>query len=146
MLLTGTVSSFLCFTASFCPLFFFFFFFFLQLYVILFLQFYRLWSQLHKEKKNVKIDCGVSFMFFFFSINLIFLLNKICISLSLTNGTRCLLIFTYIKSSTRTSDKSAWPVYPRHMEQYMWNISIELRLDHFCSFFSIKLSYSGKIK
>ena len=143
MLLTGTVSSFLCFTASFCPLFFFF----LQLYVILFLQFYRLWSQLHKEKKMLKQIVGsVLCFFFFFSINLIFLLNKICISLSLTNGTRCLLIFTYIKSSTRTSDKSAWPVYPRHMEQYMWSISLELRLDHFCSFFSIKLSYSGKIK
>ncbi|XP_030943272.1 MADS-box protein SVP-like isoform X1 [Quercus lobata] len=27
----------------------------------------------------------------------------------------------------RTGDKSAWPVYPRHMEQYMWSISLELR-------------------
>ena len=119
--------------------FFFFFFFFCSLI--------DCGASFVEEKKYVKIDCGASFIFFFLSINQFFFsLNMIYISLTLTSTTRCLLLFTFIKSSSRTSDRSAWPVYPRHMEQYMWSISLELRLDHFCSFFSIKLSYSGKIK
>ena len=111
----------------FLSFFFSFSFFFLQLY--------KLWSQLNREKKNIYIyilKYIVGSVLYFFSFNyLFFLLNRIYINLILTSITQYLLTFisiksfTFIKSSSWTRDKStAWPVYPRQ-EQYMWCILLE---------------------
>ena len=76
-----------------------------------------------ERKKNIKIDCEANFLYIFFNYPT-FLLNEIYISLTLISTAQYSLTFTFIKSSSRTSDKSAWLVYPRNMEQYMWSISL----------------------
>ena len=76
-----------------------------------------------ERKKYIKIDCEANFLYIFFNYPT-FLLNEIYISLTLISTAQYSLTFAFIKSSSRTSDKSAWLVYPRNMEQYMWSISL----------------------
>ena len=92
-----------------------------------------------------------SVLYFLFDY-LIFLLNKTYINLIITNTSRYTITFffiksfTFIKLSSWTSDKSVWPIYPRHMEQYMWSISLEDCIIFVPSSRWSKSSYSGKIK